>query len=589
MAFSKSIEELIQEDTSGLLSKHDSWERVLLSDIAEVLNGYAFPSSYFNSAGKGLPLIRIRDVMSGKTETFYSGPFEKEYFVENGDLLIGMDGDFNSSYWCGGKALLNQRVCKISVFSKHYHKKFLSYLLPSYLNAINKNTSSITVKHLSSATIGNILLPLPPENEQVRIVEKLDALLSDLDQGVAELKTAQEKLNQYRQTLLKSAVEGSLTKEWREENAHKITETGEQLLARIIKERRARWEKQKLEEFASKDQTPPKNWKDKYPEPIAPDTSDLPELPEGWVWASVGQICEIQGGIQKQPKRAPFNNKYPFLRVANVYRNELRLDDIHEIELFAGELNRLRLQQGDILIVEGNGSKTEIGRCALWDESIENAVHQNHLIRARPVLAEGKFIIDWLNSSAGMEIMSSLAATTSGLYTLSVSKISTIPVPIPSILEQQHISNLVFLEFESIGNKIKAINASLDQSEAQRKNILKDAFSGNLVEQNPSDEPASVLLEKIKVERDILSKLSKQKNPKKKQDDMNNFDSNALKLWVENHKSDSFSFDDIKMDFQLDYETIKDYLFDLLSDKNPIIKQSFDKKIGKMIFKRIVK
>lgn len=565
-----------------------SWESVLLKQVCDITMGQSPSSGSINDIGRGLPFFQ------GKSEFTDIYPVNRRYcedpirVAEKNNILMSIRAPVGPVNIAKEKCGFGRGICAIST-ANGVKYKFLFFQLKSMESYVASLGTGTTFAAINREDVENLVIKLAPEKEQSRIVDKLEKLLSELDKGVAELKTAKEKLTQYRQTLLKIAVDGTLTKEWREVNAHKINETGEQLLVRILKERRARWEKQKLEEFASKDQTPPKNWKDKYPEPIAPDTSDLPELPEGWVWASVGQICEIQGGIQKQPKRAPFNNKYPFLRVANVYRNELRLDDIHEIELFAGELNRLRLQQGDILIVEGNGSKTEIGRCALWDESIENAVHQNHLIRARPVLAEGKFIIDWLNSSAGMEIMSSLAATTSGLYTLSVSKISTIPVPIPSILEQQHISNLVFLEFESIENKIKAINASLDQSEAQRKNILKDAFSGNLVEQNPSDEPASVLLEKIKVERDILSKLPKQKNPKKKQDDMNNFDSNALKLWVENHKSDSFSFDDIKMDFQLDYETIKDYLFDLLSDKNPIIKQSFDKKIGKMTFKRIVK
>jgi type I restriction enzyme S subunit len=106
-------------------------------------------------------------------------------------------------------------------------------------------------------------------------------------------------------------------------------------------------------------------------------------LPGGWTWASLAQIAEIQGGIQKQPSRQPKKNVFSFLRVANVYRSRLDLGEMHMIEPFQGELNKLRLEPGNLLIVEGNGSPSEIGRMAIWNGEIENCVHQNHIIRAR--------------------------------------------------------------------------------------------------------------------------------------------------------------------------------------------------------------
>ncbi len=127
--------------------------------------------------------------------------------------------------------------------------------------------------------------------------QKLEELLSDLDAGVAELKAAQKKLTQYRQSLLKAAVEGALTAEWRAERAKRgePLETGAQLLERILTERRRRWEEKQLAKFKEQGKTPPKDWRDKYPEPVKPNTADLPELPEGWVWASVDQLvaCKL--------------------------------------------------------------------------------------------------------------------------------------------------------------------------------------------------------------------------------------------------------------------------------------------------------
>lgn len=361
-----------------------------------------------------------------------------------------------------------------------------------------------TVASIEGPSLAAYPLTLAPEKEQTRIVEKLEELLSDLDAGVAELKAAQRKLAQYRQSLLKAAVEGALTADWRNTRAN-ITgpqETGAELLQRILTERRDRWEAKQLAKFAEQGKTPPKDWQSKYVEPVAPDSTDLPALPAGWVWASLDMLCEIQGGIQKQPSRAPVANKYPFLRVANVARGELKLDQIHEIELFDGELDRLALRKGDLLIVEGNGSLSEIGRCALWDGSIENAVHQNHLIRARPVIVTSEFVEAWLNSLRGIEKMTKLAATTSGLYTLSVGKISKVPVPLPPPGEQIEITEILSITLSEQDHQTNAIALSLKQSSAQRKNILKAAFAGQLVPQDPNDEPASVLLERIRAKRE---------------------------------------------------------------------------------------
>ncbi|MBK7006011.1 MAG: restriction endonuclease subunit S [Burkholderiales bacterium] len=282
-----------------MLGKHETWERVPLAEVATILNGAPFNSALFSST-EGLPLIRIRDVTTGQTSTYYTGPYEDEYLVQQGDLLVGMDGDFNSGFWSSSAALLNQRVCKISPAESFYDKQLIALALPGYLAAINANTPSVTVKHLSSKTIGEIGLPLPPRAEQTRIVAKLEELLSDLDAGVAELKAAQKKLAQYRQSLLKAAVEGALTAEWRAKNTP--SETGAQLLQRILQERRARWEAKQLAKFAEQGKTPPKDWQKKYPEPVQPDATGLPELPQGWVWASVDQLSEsVRNGLSKTP------------------------------------------------------------------------------------------------------------------------------------------------------------------------------------------------------------------------------------------------------------------------------------------------
>ena len=262
------------------------------------------------------------------------------------------------------------------------------------------------------------------------------------------------------------------------------------LLERILAERRARWEAQEKR-------------RGKYKEPSTPDTSALPELPEGWVWATLSQVAEIQGGIQKQPKRAPADNPFPFLRVANVLRGSLDLEEVHEIELFTGELDKLRLVSGDLLIVEGNGSPSQIGRMAIWKGEIEDCVHQNHIIRARSFTGiVPQFVESYWNSPTGAAQVTGVASSTSGLYTLSVSKVSVLSIPLPPLAEQRRIVAEVERRLSVVQQVEATVEASVARAERLRQSVLKQAFSGKLVPQDPDDEPASALLERIRAERE---------------------------------------------------------------------------------------
>lgn len=465
---------------------------------------------------RGVPIVRLQNIDRNKflsKNIHHVTPSKAKQLARHTfipeDILITKLGDpLGKACIAPGsieKGVIVADVVRARLTHAWVDNRFLCYQLNAdqIAEQFKDRTKGTTRPRVNLTKIRSLKTRLCPLPEQVRVVDKLEELLTELDAGVSELKAAQRKLAQYRQSLLKAAVEGTLTADWRAAHG-KPQETGAELLQRILSERRARWEQKQLAKFAEKAKTPPKNWQAKYPEPVAPDVTDLPPLPEGWVWASLDQMAEIQGGIQKQPSRAPAANRYPFLRVANVARGRLKLSEIHEIELFEGELERLALQKGDILIVEGNGSLTEIGRCALWDGSIENAVHQNHLIRARPVLVRGEFIEAWLNSLRGIRRMTALAATTSGLYTLSVGKISKIPVPLPPLSEQHVAMESLTAALAGGREQVVATERSIKQAAAQRNNLLKAAFAGQLATHDPNDEPASELLARIRAAREAL-------------------------------------------------------------------------------------
>lgn len=343
---------------------------------------------------------------------------------------------------------------------------------------------------------------LAPESEQSRIVSKIEELFSSIDEGERALERVRKLVERYRQSVLKAAVTGELTREWREQHAGEL-ESGEALLNRILQARRKAWETAERANMTAKKQRPVNDlWKRKYKEPEAPDTPDLPELPHGWVWGSIGQVGFVSGGLTKNKARHDKGHTRPYLRVANVYANRLDLEEISVIGVGDSELDRVLLQKDDLLVVEGNGSIGQVGRVALWDGSVEGCVHQNHIIKVRLTSPDWAwYALIWCLSPPGRTLIEQAASSTAGLHTLSITKIETLPIPIPSGTELASIRD----QFECMASLVLSQQAdllkSMKRASALRQSVLRSAFDGGLVAQDPADEPASVLLERIAAQR----------------------------------------------------------------------------------------
>ena len=439
----------------------------------------------------------------------------EKYLLKDGDIVISRAGSI-------GYSSLIQSPRK-SVFASYLIRfrplidnKYLNYFLatPVYWQSISEGSSGIAVQNVNAKTLSAIRLPLAPENEQTRIVDKLEELLSDLDNGVAELKAAQTKLTQYRQSLLKSAVEGSLTAEWRKQNPAK--ETGEQLLQRILTERRQRWEQQKLVEFEEKGKTPPKDWQKKYPEPVKPDVSELPELPDGWVWASLSTIAEQ---IQIGPfgsllhKHDYISNGIPLINPTHIKDQKIEPNFNFSVgPKKMKELQNFVMKTNDIVI----GRRGEMGRCAVITDVENGWLCGTGSLFIRLANGMNSFFYSWILSSRRVRDFLSEFSVGTTMQNLNQKILHSIPVPLCSNIEQFEISNQLALEYQRIDKQLIELTSAFHSIEAQRKNILKDAFSGKLVKQDPSDEPASVLLDKIKAERAAQAKFPKPKRTKKK-------------------------------------------------------------------------
>ena len=182
------------------------WEYIALSSVCRVQNGFAFNSKLFNDSNNGLPLIRIRDIKRGYSLTYTDEICSEDFFVEDGDMLIGMDGDFNIGEWKGGHALLNQRVCKL-IPSEKVLAKFIFYFIPEALQKINDKTAFSTVKHLSSKQVNTILLPNLSLSEQQSIVDYLDSAFAKIDAMKANAEKALNEAKALFQASLKEMLE----------------------------------------------------------------------------------------------------------------------------------------------------------------------------------------------------------------------------------------------------------------------------------------------------------------------------------------------------------------------------------------------
>ena len=285
-------------------------------------------------------------------------------------------------------------------------------------------------------------VPLPPLPEQQRIVDRIESLFAKLDEAKQKAQGALDSFETRKAAILHKAFTGELTAQWRKEHGVGM---------------------------------------------------------ESWETHELVECFEIVSGIQKTPARSPKDNPIPYLAVANVYRDKIDLSDIRYFEVTPEEIEKLKLQDKDILIVEGNGSGNEIGRCAMWHNELPLCIHQNHIIRMRNKTADvlPEYVLYYLNSQAGRSVMQERAKTTAGLYNLSAGKVKTIPLAFASLDEQIEIVRILDDLLVKEQQAKEAAEGVLDQIDLIQKAILARAFRGELGTNDPSEESAVELLKVI--------------------------------------------------------------------------------------------
>lgn len=349
---------------------------------------------------------------------------------------------------------------------------------PFYRARITNSAKGTNINNLKKEHLELLPVPLAPLAEQHRIVARVDALFAEITEGEAALAAARRGLDTFRRALLKAAVTGELTKDWRAENP--VIESGHDLLARIAKER-----------------TGGPTMKNRRTAKV-PDTSVLPELPENWAWAALGEIGEVVGGATVDKKRKPVEPvTVPYLRVANVQRGHVDLSKVKSITVERASAEKLRLVAGDLLLNEG-GDRDKIGRGWVWDGTIPDMIHQNHVFRVRLHSDSlNPFFVSHYANEMGRRFFVEEGKQTTNLASISLSKISMLPVPIPPPAEAKEILRRVSDALAAASDVLAVLDAEASDAARLKQSILKAAFEGRLVPQDPADEPASALLARL--------------------------------------------------------------------------------------------
>jgi type I restriction enzyme, S subunit len=377
--------------------------------------------------------------------------------VNTGDAALNtLDGEFS----------LLSSVCLLRPKPNLLSSSFLRYFLLSPVGArlLTGKMTGTAIRRIILRQIKETPVPIAPLSAQQSIVAEIEKQFSRLDEAVANLKRVKANLKRYKAAVLKAAVEGKLTEDWRKQ--HPDVEPASELLKRILAERRAKWKE-----------------KGKYKEPAAPVTTSLPLLPEGWTWATVDQLTAdaligMDRGRAQQSER-PLG--VPYIKMNNVTMDgRLVLDGLVYVAASADERNRYAIKCGDLLFNTRN-SKELVGKVALVRNIPPTAIYNNNLLRIR-VRAEvlPEFVCFQMCADGFRRRMELIKRATTNVAAVYGKDLFPLPIALPPLVEQRQIVAEVEQRLSVIGKLEAAVASNFQRADRLRQSVLREAFSGTL-------------------------------------------------------------------------------------------------------------
>ena len=442
-----------------------------------------------------LKLLRTTDITSG-TVDWSKVPYcteepddIKKYLIKSGDILISRAGSIGVSYLVNNpeRAVFASYLIRFRP-KQSMDEKYVYYYLksPDYWTAIGASKVGIAVPNVNASKLSQVSIPIAPPDQQKLIVAEIEKQFSRLDEAVAALKRIQANLKRYKASVLKAAVEGKLTEEWRKQ--HPDVEHASELLKRILSERRKKWEDDYIKKYVGAHGHAPKDnlWKKKYIEPAALDTSNLPKLPKGWVWASLDQILILltdyhaNGSykILKEHVKILDHDDYAiYVRSTNLENGNFEVDLKFVSEKAYNFLGKSKVFGKEIIIGKiGNAGKIYYmpvlnKRCTLGMNLFMLRFNEQLL---------SNYIFHHLKSGfSEKEIKEKIKGV--GNPSIDKKEIRSLRVALPPLEEEKIITMEIESNLSLVDEIEKVILLNLKRAERLCQSILKKAFSGKLV------------------------------------------------------------------------------------------------------------
>lgn len=452
----------------------NGWQVTTLGEAFSWSSGGTPKSTVLSYYGGGIPWAIIGDLTDGPVHETKSTITEaglktsSAKWVEPGSLLLAMYGSIGKLGIATARMTTNQAIAftKPECCSTRYLFWYLYFVRPELAARGKGGTQS----NISQTVIKAFPFLLPPTDVQERIVEEIEKQLTRLEAGVAALKRVRANLKRYRAAVLKAACEGRLVPTEadlaRSEGRH--YDPASVLLERIKAEK-------------AKVAAPSRRGRQRR-DSAATLPPDLSPLPEGWAWATLGEVAAIKGGVTKSQERKPGAGMrlVAYLRVANVQRGFLDLAEVTQIAATEEEIAELALMPGDVLFNEG-GDRDKLGRGWVWQGEILECIHQNHVFRARLLGAglQPKFV-SWYGNTAGQAYFAAQGKQTTNLASINLTKLSALPIPLPPVAEQRRIVAEVERRLSLADDLDRIVAANLLRATRLRQSIFTAAFSGRL-------------------------------------------------------------------------------------------------------------
>lgn len=473
------------------------WAFERFGDVVHLTAGNPAPQGEEYFSNDGTSFVRVQDLGRMENSVYLNDTKDHVKLGRAGKLKLFPKGSvlFTKS---GMSILLNQRAI---LAKPMYIVSHIGVCIPNDATTsewIYYWLKTIDFAHLAHATtlpslqlskVFELRTPIAPLIEQTRIISKIEELFSELDAGIRVLKNAKTKINIYRHCILKSAFEGKLTANWRQKNKDKM-ESIEKLLERIKEERK---------EVMGK----------KFKELHAVDTAGLPKLPSEWAWVRVKDvISKMQYGTSIKASKNP--SGIPVLRMGDIDEGRINYDDLKYLPRDTPGISEYLLSENDVLFNRTNSAE-RVGKSARFRfGTFKEVVFASYLIKITPIAGSYSpdFLTFYINSLYGRQYIKSVVSQQVGQANVNGTKLGNMPIPLPQYQEQQEIYQEIESRFSQLDQSEKAIDLGLRKAIKLRQSILKTAFEGKLVVQNPKDEPASVLLNKIKNQKKAISEVA---------------------------------------------------------------------------------